>query len=151
YAIKDVNNMGAAMAPAAAQTIKEFLAASGTDSEDYDMIFTGDLGDCGTSLLKQLLNGEGINLNNHNDCGLIIYDKNRQRVQSGASGCGCGASVLTSVILPKFESGEYNNVLFIATGALMSPTTSLQGESIPSIAHLVNIKSKAAIKKQGKG
>ncbi|MEG1896085.1 MAG: stage V sporulation protein AD, partial [Oscillospiraceae bacterium] len=99
YAIKDVNNMGAAMAPAAAQTIKEFLAASGTDSEDYDMIFTGDLGDCGTSLLKQLLNGEGINLNNHNDCGLIIYDKNRQRVQSGASGCGCGASVLCGHIL----------------------------------------------------
>lgn len=142
YDIKDVNNMGAAMAPAAAQTIKSFLEKSNTKAEDYDAIFTGDLGECGTELLKQLLNADGITLKNHNDCGKIIFDKECQRVQSGASGCGCSASVLTSVILPKFVSKEYSNVLFIATGALMSPTTSLQGESIPSIAHLVNIKSK---------
>ncbi|MEG2929268.1 MAG: stage V sporulation protein AD [Oscillospiraceae bacterium] len=146
YAIKDVNNMGAAMAPAAAQTIRDFLQESGTAPEDYDMIFTGDLGACGTALLKQLLNAEGITVKNHNDCGLIVFDKDRQHVQSGASGCGCGASVLTSVILPKFSSGEYSNVLFVATGALMSPTTSLQGESIPSIAHLVNIQSKQRAK-----
>lgn len=146
YGVRDTNNMGAAMAPAAAQTLKDFLAASGTRADSYDRIFTGDLGQCGTELLKQILEAESISLKNHQDCGLIIFDKEKQHVQSGASGCGCGASVLASVILPKFENGEYNNVIFIATGALMSPTTSMQGESIPSIAHLVNIQSKQRIK-----
>lgn len=137
--IKDVNNMGAAMAPAAARTIKDYLTQTGTKPDDYDMIFTGDLGDVGSKLLKQILQIEGIELNNHNDCGLIIFDRENQTVQSGASGCGCSATVLCSYILPKLIAKEYKKVLFIATGALMSPTTSMQKESIPSIAHLVEI------------
>ena len=139
--VTDVNNMGAAMAPAAAQTLKKFLYASGTQCSDYDAIFTGDLGRVGSELFLQLLEKEKIAAENHTDCGCIIYSR-QQNVQSGASGCGCGASVLAAYILPKFETGEYKNVLFIATGALMSPATSMQGESIPCIAHLVNIKSK---------
>ncbi len=139
--VKDANNMGAAMAPAAADTLKRFLYSSGTDCSDYDAIYTGDLGRVGSELFFQLLQNENINIENHTDCGCVIFSPS-QNVQSGASGCGCGASVLAAHILPKFESGEYKNILFIATGALMSPTTSLQGESIPCIAHLVNIKSK---------
>ncbi|MEG1862754.1 MAG: stage V sporulation protein AD [Oscillospiraceae bacterium] len=137
--IKDVNNMGAAMAPAAARTIKDFFSQTGQKPSDYDMIFTGDLGDTGSKLLKQILQIEGIELNNHNDCGLIIFDTEKQTVQSGASGCGCSASVLASYILPKLSNKEFKKVLFVATGALMSPTTTMQKESIPSIAHLVEI------------
>ena len=138
--VKDANNMGAAMAPAAAQTIKEFLKNSGTKAEDYDFIFTGDLGKVGTKLLHELLEKEKIRLDNHKDCGLMIFDE-CQNVQSGASGCGCGASVLAAHILPKMSRGEMSNILFIATGALMSPATSMQGETIPCIAHLVNIRN----------
>lgn len=139
--VKDANNMGAAMAPAAAETLKRFLYSSGTECSDYDAIYTGDLGRVGSDLFFNLLQNEKINIENHTDCGCLIFSPS-QNVQSGASGCGCGASVLSAHILPKFEKGEYKNILFIATGALMSPTTSLQGESIPCIAHLVNIKSK---------
>lgn len=137
--VKDVSNMGAAMAPAAAQTIKKFLHSSGTQVKDYDAVFTGDLGAVGSKLLLQLLERENIDLYNHTDCGNIIFSKNQQ-VQSGASGCGCGAVVLAADIMPKLAEGIYKNILFVATGALMSPATSLQGESIPAIAHLVNIK-----------
>ena len=137
----DANNMGAAMAPAAANTILEFLRRSGTKTEDYDAIYTGDLGTVGSRLLVQLLAKEYISIKNHIDCGCVIYGKN-QNVQSGASGCGCGASVLTADILPKMQQRQLNNILFIATGALMSPATTMQGESIPCIAHLVNIRTK---------
>ncbi|MBQ6896314.1 MAG: stage V sporulation protein AD [Oscillospiraceae bacterium] len=139
--VKDANNMGAAMAPAATETLKRFLYASGTECRDYDAIYTGDLGRVGSELFFQLLQNEKINIENHTDCGCVIFDKS-QNVQSGASGCGCGASVLAADILPRFESGDYRNILFIATGALMSPATTMQGESIPCIAHLVNIKNK---------
>ena len=144
--VSDANNMGAAMAPAAANTIRNFLCSSGTKPTDYDAIFTGDLGGVGSKLLWQLLEKEKIVVPNHTDCGNVIFGKN-QNVQSGASGCGCGASVLAAEILPKVETGEYNNILFVATGALMSPSTSMQGESIPCIAHLVNIKAKKEINK----
>ena len=137
----DANNMGAAMAPAAANTIHEFLRHSGTKTEDYDAIYTGDLGTVGSRLLVQLLEKEGIDIKNHIDCGCVIYGKN-QNVQSGASGCGCGASVLTADILPKMQHRQLKNILFVATGALMSPATTMQGESIPCIAHLINIKTK---------
>lgn len=137
--VKDTNNMGAAMAPAAAQTIKKFLKNSGTKAEDYDAVFTGDLGRVGSKLLYELLKKENITLANHKDCGLMIFAEN-QNVQSGASGCGCGATVLAAEILPKLAEGQLENILFIATGALMSPATSMQGETIPCIAHLVNIK-----------
>lgn len=144
--VTDTNNMGAAMAPAAADTIKKFLKNSKTKASDYDLIVTGDLGAVGSGLLKELLEKENISLDNHFDCGLEIYSE-EQHVQSGASGCGCSASVLTSKLLPEFEEAKLNNILFIATGALLSPSTSMQGESIPCIAHLVNIKSKKEVRK----
>lgn len=137
--VTDANNMGAAMAPAAAETLKRFLVSSKTECADYDAVYTGDLGRVGSDLFFNLLQNEGINIENHIDCGNLIFSRN-QNVQSGGSGCGCGACVLAADILPKFKN-QYRNILFIATGALMSPTTSLQGESIPSIAHLVNIKN----------
>lgn len=145
--ICDANNMGAAMAPAAADTIKNFLTATKTKPEDYDCIYTGDLGRIGSELLYKLMEKENIFLNNHIDCGNIIFSK-EQNVQSGASGCGCGAVVLAADILPKLQTEQINNILFVATGALLSPSTSMQGESIPCIAHLVNIKSKGMANKK---
>ena len=141
YEITDMNNMGAAMAPAAADTILSFLKDTNTSPSDYDLILTGDLGFLGSELLVQLIKKEGISLENHNDCGMLIFDRESQDVHSGGSGCGCAASVLCSYILKKMQKGELKNILFCATGALMSPTSSMQGESIPSIAHLVNIKA----------
>lgn len=140
--VKDANNMGAAMAPAAAATLKDFLDDTGTVPGDYDLILTGDLGEVGSKLLKELLTREGIELkDNHKDCGLMIYDQNDQDVHAGGSGCGCSAVVLCSGILNKMKNHELNNVLFMATGALMSPTSTQQGETIPAVAHLVNITS----------
>ena len=133
--------MGAAMAPAAANTIKTFLEDTCTTPKDYDLILTGDLGTVGSRLLKELLAKEGIDvLDKHDDCGLLIYDRIKQDVHSGGSGCGCSASVLCSLILQKMEKGTLKNIIFVATGALMSTTSSQQGKSIPGIAHLVNIK-----------
>lgn len=142
YGIKDINNMGAAMAPAAASTIKKFFSDTGTSPEDYDVIYTGDLGYVGTNLLYELLEREGIDIRcRHSDCGLIIFDREKQDVHAGGSGCGCSASVLCSFIMHRFEEGQFKNILFMSTGALMSPTSSFQGESIPGIAHLLNIKN----------
>ena len=141
YGIKDINNMGAAMAPAAASTIKKFFSDTGTGPEDYDVIYTGDLGYVGTNLLYELLEREGIDIRcRHSDCGLIIFDREKQDVHAGGSGCGCSASVLCSFIMHRFEEGQFKNILFMSTGALMSPTSSFQGESIPGIAHLLNIR-----------
>ena len=146
FGITDTNNMGAAMAPAAANTLASFFKASKTKPTDYDAIYTGDLGKVGSRLMWQLLEKENIILSNHIDCGTVIF-ADSQNVQSGASGCGCGASVLAADILPKIAEGKLNNILFMATGALMSPSTTMQGESIPCIAHLVNIKSKGELEK----
>lgn len=140
--VKDINNMGAAMAPAAAYTIKKYLDDTRTVPSDYDLILTGDLGIVGSKLLIELLKEENIDISKvHNDCGKMIYDIKRQDVHAGGSGCGCSGSVLCSYILSKVKSGEIKNLLFLATGALMSPTSMQQGESIPSIAHLVHIGS----------
>ena len=139
--ITDTNNMGAAMAPSAASTIKHFLDDTKTKLSDYDLIITGDLGKVGSDLLYELLEGEGIDIRcRHTDCGLIIFDRKKQDVHAGGSGCGCSASVLNSFVMHRFESGDFKNILFMSTGALMSPTSSLQGETIPGISHLVNIK-----------
>lgn len=141
--VKDANNMGAAMAPAAAQTLLWYFEDTNTKPEDYDLILTGDLGEVGTKSLYDLLLLEGIDIKaNHNDCGLMIYDREKQDVHAGGSGCGCAASVFCSEILNKVSSKILNNILFMATGALMSPTSSGQGASIPSVAHLVNIKNR---------
>ncbi len=138
--IKDVNNMGAAMAPAAAKTMLSYFHDTKTHPSEYDMIFTGDLGEVGSDLLKQLMLKENIRLgDNYNDCGLMIYHKEAQDVHAGGSGCGCSASVLCSLILRKLKTKQWKNVLFMATGALMSPTSSQQGETIPGVAHLLNI------------
>lgn len=135
--IKDVNNMGAAMAPAAAQTIASFLTDTNTKPSDYDLILTGDLGQTGSELLKSLLMSES-NLDIsavHNDCGLMVFDVENQDVHSGGSGCGCSAIVVCSDIVNRIASKELKKVLFVGTGALLSPTSSLQGESVPGIAH----------------
>ena len=137
--ITDANNMGAAMAPAAEKTIYEFLRDSGSKPEDYDLILTGDLGYTGSQLLYELMEEEhGIDLRSvHNDCGLMIFNLEEQDVNSGGSGCGCSGSVLCSHILKRMRSGELKKVLFVATGALLSPTSNKQGNPIPSIAHAV--------------
>lgn len=140
--VKDVANMGAAMAPAAVQTLIDYLKDTKTKPEDYDLILTGDLGRVGCELMEEMLEKEGISIhNNHNDCGLLLYDIERQDVHCGGSGCGCSASVLCGYILPKLQKHELHNVLFMATGALLSTTSSQQGESIPGIAHLVHLVS----------
>lgn len=140
--ITDANNMGAAMAPAAAETITRFFKDTCTNADNYDLIITGDLGKVGTKLLRELTLKDGYNLEHaHTDCGLMLYDIEKQDVHSGASGCGCSASVMCGHIIPLIRSGTLNNVLFIATGALMSPTVVQQGESIASIAHLVYLSS----------
>ena len=123
--------------PAAADTIAAFFCDTGLEPDAFDLIVTGDLGVVGSELLLKLLAQQGIVLSNHDDCGKMIFDLENQDVHAGGSGCGCSASVLCSYILGKMSSGEFQNVLFCATGALMSPTSSMQGESIPSIAHLL--------------
>lgn len=137
--VKDANNMGAAMAPAAAATIADFLNDTATVPDDYDLILTGDLGLVGTQLLKTLLQKDyNFDISkNHTDCGLLLYDLDTQDVHAGGSGCGCAGSVFNSYILRRICAGELKKVLLVATGALMSQTSSLQGESIPSIAHAV--------------
>lgn len=138
YGVKDPNNFGAAMAPAAASTIAAFLADTETRPEDYDMILTGDLGCVGTDLLRELTVKE-YNTDIaavHRDCGLMIFDTKKQKdTDAGGSGCGCSAAVLCSEILGKLSRGELKRVFFVGTGALMSSVSSLQSESIPSIAH----------------
>lgn len=135
--ITDSNNMGAAMAPAASETIGRFLQGTDTSPSDYDLILTGDLGAVGTKLLYDIFEREyGENLAHvHKDCGLMIYSLDSQDVNSGGSGCGCSGSVLCSKIMKELCSGELNKVLFVATGALLSQTSAMQGESVPGIAH----------------
>lgn len=140
--VTDANNMGAAMAPAAADTILRFFRDTGSDVDDYDMIFTGDLGAVGSEVLLELMKKEDIFLKEkHRDCGMMIFDRTRRDVHAGGSGCGCCASVLCSEILNGMRDGKYKNILFAATGALLSVTSVGQKKTIPSVAHLVNIVS----------
>lgn len=141
YQVSDINNMGAAMAPAAAQTLLNHMQAVGTTPAQYDSIYTGDLGQVGSALLCEILEREGMPLPNHRDCGLMLYDRQSQQVKAGGSGCGCSAAVLCAHILPGLAAGREKRVLFAATGALMSQTLFLQGESIPGIAHCVELAS----------
>lgn len=135
YGITDVNNMGAAMAPAAADTIATHLADWGRTPKDYDLIVTGDLGRFGTAMLHELMLDRGIDLTGrHLDCGMTVFSW-EQDVQCGGSGCGCSAVVLSAHLLGKLAAGDYRRILFAATGALMSPSTNLQGDTIPCIAH----------------
>lgn len=141
--ITDINNMGAAMAPSAIDTLTRYFDKSGCLPSDFDLIVTGDLGFEGSEILKDLLLKKGYDIRkNHVDCGLIIFDRNKQDVHAGGSGCGCSASVLSSTILKNLENGAIRDVLFIGTGALMSPMTLFQGEAIPGVAHLVRLTKK---------
>lgn len=136
--VTDANNMGAAMAPAAADTLFHHFCDTGRTPNNYDHIFTGDLGMIGSQLLKKLMQEKAFPLSDdiYQDCGLMIYDP-KDDVHAGASGCGCSAAVLSAHILPRLQSGEWKRVLFMATGALMSTVSSQQGESIPGIAHAI--------------
>lgn len=138
--ITDANNMGAAMAPAAYDTIKCFLENTGAQIRDFDCIFTGDLGYIGSELLYELFDANGTDLRPfHNDCGKMIFARNKQDVHAGGSGCGCVGSVLCGYICPLLISGKLKRVAICATGALLSPVTALRGESIPSVAHIIEL------------
>ncbi len=142
--VTDAADMGAAMAPAACDTLERHFAATGRGADYYDAVITGDLGIRGSALLRELLGLDGIGLGSrHCDCGALIYDAGRQGARSGGSGCGCSASVLAGYVLDNMRSGAWRRVLFAATGALMSPTTSQQGESIPGICHAVALEMEA--------
>ena len=142
YGIKDASNMGAAMAPAAAGTINDFLKDTGTAPEEYDLILTGDLGSTGTVLLHELLCEKyGLDITPvHEDCGNLIFDGEKQDVHSGGSGCACSGVVVCSRIMRQLKENRLRRVLFVGTGALMSPDVILQGKSIPGIAHAVELR-----------
>ena len=140
FGIKDANNMGAAMAPAAIDTIRQHFEDLGRRPQDYDLIVTGDLGSLGKQILLEQLQKDGYDLQGrYNDCGAMIFDAERQDVHAGGSGCGCSASVLCGYLLQKMQLGELKRLLFCATGALLSPVSTWQGESIPGICHAVSI------------
>lgn len=141
--VTDANNMGAAMAPAAADTLLALFADTHTTPADYDLIVTGDLGQVGRDLLLQLMREQRMPLDDsrHQDCGLMIYDRAGQDTHAGGSGCGCSASVLCASLLPALQRGDLGRIVFMATGALMSLTSSQQGESIPGVAHAVVLES----------
>ncbi|NLF34805.1 MAG: stage V sporulation protein AD, partial [Clostridiales bacterium] len=138
--IKDPNNMGAAMAPAAYKTLTAHFADTGRAPDYYDLIVTGDLGKLGKEILLDLFQRDGIDLSEvYDDCGVLLFDLEGQDVHCGASGCGCSAAVLTGHLLNGMRAGTWKRILFCGTGALLSPTSSAQGESIPSICHAAAI------------
>ena len=140
YGIKDANNMGAAMAPAAIDTLQAHFRDLRRVPSDYDLIVTGDLGMLGRTIVLDQFRRIGVDLSPvYNDCGLLIFDTKKQDVHAGGSGCGCGASVLCGYLLDRLEKRELRRILFCATGALLSPTSSWQGESIPGVCHAVAI------------
>lgn len=142
YGIKDANNMGAAMAPAAAECIMAHLRDTARDAGYYDLIITGDLGYVGKELLLTLLNKQGINIaDNHTDCGIEIFDKAAQDTHSGGSGCACSAAVFAALFYKRLKKGGLKRILLVPTGALMSPTSIQEGESILGAAYAVAIEN----------
>lgn len=140
YGCTDKENMGACMAPAAASVIADNLSDFQIQPEEYDKIITGDLGYVGQTILLDLLEEQGISISAlHLDCGLMIFDTEKQDTHSGASGCGCSASVLCSLVLKNITEKKWKKVLFVPTGALFSPVSSNEGKSIPGIAHAIVI------------
>lgn len=139
----DGANMGSAMARAAFDSIYTYFSLSGKNPYDFDAIVTGDLGFIGSSILCELLTREGLSLAayRHIDCGTLLYNRDSKNLNAGASGCGCSASVLSSYFLPKLNLGEYKNILFLSTGALMNPQSVMRGNNILGIAPIINIKS----------
>lgn len=142
FGIKDSFNMGCAMAPAAAWTISTHFKDFGRTPDDYDAIFTGDLGSVGQQALFNLLSQEDIDISeNHYDCGMLIYDAKKQDVHAGGSGCGCSAVVLSAHILPKLAKKQWKRILFVPTGALLNKTSFNEGQNVPGIAHAVVIEA----------
>lgn len=138
YGLKDSQNMGACMAPAACDTIIQNLSDFSCKSSDYDRIITGDLGYVGQSILFDLMRKQGEDIKeNHMDCGMLIFDQQTQGTNAGGSGCGCAATTLSAFVLPKLASGEWKRVLFVPTGALMSTVSFNEGQSVPGIAHAI--------------
>ena len=140
--ITDSNNMGAAMAPAALETLCTHFADTGRTPDDYDLIVTGDLGEVGSSILRAMCLECGYDISTkHRDCGLTIYARGEKSTCAGGSGCGCAASMLAGYFIPQLQEGKIKRMLFEATGAIMSPTTAMQGKSILGICHAVAIES----------
>ena len=140
--ITDTNNMGAAMAPAAADTLARYFKTSATVPQDYDVILTGDLGYEGGAILCDLLRAEGYEMGvRYQDCGQLIFERQTQDTHAGGSGCGCSAVVMASYFLPKLLRGDIRRMIFMGTGAMMSPSSIQQGLAIPGIAHLLVMES----------
>lgn len=138
--VKDANNMGAAMAPAAYETLRTHFDDMALAPEDYDLIVTGDLGLLGSQIVRELFEKDGVRLGKrYNDCGVMIFDTKKQDVHCGGSGCGCSASVLCGLLLGQMRRHELRRLLFCGTGALLSPLSTQQGESIPAVCHAVSI------------
>ena len=136
--ITDANNMGAAMAPAAYDTLRALFSDTRTSPADYDLIVTGDLGRLGHEVVADLFARDGVDMTkNYKDCGLLLYDLERQDMHMGGSGCGCSAAVLNGYLLRGMREGKWNRIVFAPTGALLSPTSTMQGESIPGVCHAV--------------
>ena len=143
YGVQDPFNMGACMAPAAADTIYQSLLDFEMKPEDFDQIITGDLGSVGQKLLFELLDENHKDIKkNHMDCGMQIFDAGSQDTHAGGSGCACSALMLSAVILPKIASGAWKKVLFVPTGALLSTVSYNEGKSVPGIAHGVILEGK---------
>ncbi len=141
--IRDPNNMGAAMAVAAYDTLSAVLRDTQTTPEDYDLIVTGDLGKLGHDIVVDFFARDGIDMTrNYDDCALLLFDRAGQDMHCGGSGCGCSASVLCGYLLRGMREKTWNRLLFAPTGALLSPTSSFQGESIPGICHAVILSNK---------
>ena len=138
--IKDANNMGAAMAPAALATIKAHFEDLQVTADDYDLVITGDLGQLGKEVLLTLAQQEGLNLGGKlTDCGTLVFDVTKQDVHAGGSGCGCSAITLCGYFLNQLQEGKLKKILFCGTGALLSPTSTQQGLAIPGVCHAVCI------------
>lgn len=141
WGINDVNNMGAAMAPAARDTLLNHLKNTKTKPEDYDLIVTGDLGKLGSEILIDLMEEEGVTLGaNYGDCGQMYFKKS-QKTLCGGSGAGCCATIFNSYIFEKLKSGQYKKVLFLPTGALLSTTSTQQGDTIPCVCHAIVVEA----------
>ena len=138
--IKDANNMGAAMAPAALDTIIQHFEDTGRKPSYYDAIISGDLGHIGKDILNEMMQSKGYNIKSlYNDCGVLMFDKNKQDTHSGGSGCACIGTIFSGYFFKELKEKRIRRLLLVATGALMNSTSTQQGESIPGIAHAISI------------
>lgn len=140
FGVTDVNNMGGAMAPAACDTLLAHFADTGRKPQDYDLILTGDLGKQGREILINLLETNEYDMHeNYNDTGCMMFDFEKQDVHAGGSGCGCVAATFCGYVYKMLREKKLNRVLIVGTGALLSPTSSFQGESVPGVAHAIAV------------